>query len=1063
MTEECLRVAVRVRPLIPSEVARGCQNCISVVPGEPQIQLTGTDKAFTYNFVFGSDVGQDDVYDTAVKDMMQNIFKGYNVTILAYGQTGSGKTYSMGTNYSFTNDLSTGIIPRAVGDIFSTISQKTLDNWTYKVTVGFMELYNEQLYDLLADKPTRKDSIVDIREDTNGIKIIGLTEREVTCAEQVLQCLMSGSQGRATGATAMNSQSSRSHAIFTLTVCQQKNNDSNSATTSKFHLVDLAGSERSKKTQATGDRFKEGVSINKGLLALGNVISNLGDNAVHIGYRDSKLTRLLQDSLGGNSITLMIACVSPADYNFEETLSTLRYADRAKKIKNKPIVNQDPKAAEINRLNAIVKELKLSLIERAPAINCPPEHQELVEKNKGLQKKLRELSEQLNCNLMEFMGMHERAEIAETSREKLRQEIDKLLDDIQAAINETNIEQVLLKLKNIQDKILKIQEYQKKSDAEIIHQISLEDNPNVKDASINSTLNESSLDEEHTEHTLLQAARNKEVTNINRQLALKEQLVAKLLLNSSQLEHEHDKEMDMENEIKALQAEKEQLLKNLEDVQANNTSAKLAEARRKKVKELEKKITELTKKYVEQSRILKSKEKAVEQVKNLTQEIHSMKQMRVKLVRDMRKEADKFQQYKALREREVYKLKDQDRKRKNQIERLQILHNKQQSVMKRKMEEAYAMNKKLKETLALQKKIRASREEKGKKSKDYIQRLVNHEVAVIQETIDAQNALDMQLKYREKIAENLNHLKATAEQNPSDYLTREINDLGEYLDLCTIKIQHMQQEIVASDQENMVKSRLEGIHTIGEVKQVCQYLFEWIGQIHKQRKLELSEGQDKYDELMMAHDAVLTKLKKIELTPCVSLEEHRQVLEELDMYKRMNIQVKKEEEEDGHGGGVGGNKDEKMSNASKSRTAPRKTMCVRPTVLDKFVGDLGKENCETDESFNDDPDKDPDWVRTPLAKRWKSIGNVKRFPHSTEGKGTKRSSADSAEDTCLRCQCKTKCQNHHCKCQKNGAMCSEECGCNPAKCENRNNGQITRYFDEGPNELAGPVKKIRTE
>ncbi|XP_011304610.1 chromosome-associated kinesin KIF4 [Fopius arisanus] len=1050
MSDECLKVAVRVRPLISSEVDRGCQNCIRVIAGEPQIQLTGTDKAFTYNFVFNSDVEQDNVYDKAVKNMMHNIFKGYNVTILAYGQTGSGKTYSMGTNNSSTIDSSSGIIPRAVQDIFSTISDRSADNWTYKVTVGFIELYNEQLYDLLAGK-SRKDSIVDIREDNNGIKIIGLTEQEVNSAEQVLKCLMAGSQGRATGATAMNSQSSRSHAIFTLTIFQQKNNDSNSATTSKFHLVDLAGSERHKKTQATGDRFKEGISINKGLLALGNVISNLGENAAHIGYRDSKLTRLLQDSLGGNSITLMIACVSPADYNMEETLSTLRYADRAKKIKNKPIVNQDPKAAEINRLNALVKELKLSLIEKGDSgINCPPEHLELVEKNKVLNKNLREISEQLRSNLIEFVGVHERAELAETSREKLGEEINKLLVDIEAAISEPNIEKVYVMLKNIQEKIIAIQDYQKKSDAEIKHQISLEKNPNENEKedegegfccsdSINSTLNESSLDEEHTEHTLLQAARNKEVTNINRQLALKEELVAKLLSNSSQFV-DHAKELqDMENEIKVLQAEKEQLMKNLEEFQTNNASAKIAETRRKKVKELEKKITELTKKCVEQSRILKTKEKAVQQVKNLTQEIQQMKQMRVKLVRDMRKEAEKFQQYKALREREVHKLKDQDRKRKNQMERLQVLHNKQQNVMKRKMEEAYAMNKKLKETLALQKKIRGSREDKGKKSKEYIEKFVNHEVAVIEEIIAAQNALDMQLKYREKIAQDLQQLKATARENPSDYLARQINDLEEYLDLCTAKVNKLQQEIVASEQETMVKTRMEGIHTIGEAKQVSHQLFETIERICKQHRVEASERQEKYDELTNALDEALTKLRKIELTPSVSLKEHQRVLEELNSYKKM-IQSEK---------GV------RISN-SKSKPVARKTISAVSNFKDMLVGYLDKENCETDESFNDDINKDPDWVKTPLAKP----RNSRRLRSSEEEKSLKRSMEETIES---KCQCKTKCQNYYCRCYKGGIMCSEECGCNLTKCENRNNKQTTKYFEEEPAELAGQAKKMRTQ
>lgn len=237
------------------------------------------------------------------------IFTGYNVTILAYGQTGSGKTHSMGTNYSEAED--TGVIPRAVHDIFDIVSLKK--DWNFKITVSFMELYQEQLYDLLTDKQ-RNQSIVDIRDDGKNIKVTGVVEKEVTNAAETLQCLTQGSVGRATGATAMNANSSRSHAIFTLCVYQQKKTDPNMATTAKFHLVDLAGSERSKKTQATGERFKEGVNINKGLLALGNVISQLGEGGTtcHVSYRDSKLTRLLQDSLGGNSMTLMIACVSPA-------------------------------------------------------------------------------------------------------------------------------------------------------------------------------------------------------------------------------------------------------------------------------------------------------------------------------------------------------------------------------------------------------------------------------------------------------------------------------------------------------------------------------------------------------------------------------------------------------------------------------------------------------------------------------------------------------------------------------------------------------------------------------
>lgn len=190
------------------------------------------------------------------------------------------------------------------------------------------------------------------------------TKEIIPDAGKAASYLMEGGENRSVGATAMNDVSSRSHAIFTVNF---KIIEKDGATMkAKFHLVDLAGSERSKKTKATGMRFKEGVKINQGLLALGNVISALGGGSGSTGgfisYRDSKLTRLLQDSLGGNSLTLMIACVSPADYNIEETLSTLRYADRAKKIKNKPVKNQDSNEVEIKRLKDIIHELRMAKI-----------------------------------------------------------------------------------------------------------------------------------------------------------------------------------------------------------------------------------------------------------------------------------------------------------------------------------------------------------------------------------------------------------------------------------------------------------------------------------------------------------------------------------------------------------------------------------------------------------------------------------------------------------------------------------------------------------------------------
>lgn len=634
------------------------------------------------------------------------------MTILAYGQTGSGKTHSMGTNYSGQEVM--GVIPRAVHEIFNIM--QTMEDHTFKVAVSFMELYQEQLYDLLSDK-NRNERIVDIREDTKGIKIVGLTEKEVTNATDTLQCLSAGSHERATGATAMNAQSSRSHAIFTIMIYQIKDNDPNSATTSKFHLVDLAGSERSKKTQATGERFKEGVNINKGLLALGNVISQLGEGGPtsYVGYRDSKLTRLLQDSLGGNSMTLMIACVSPADYNLDETLSTLRYADRARKIKNKPIVNQDPKAAEINRLNNLVQQLRLAMAGQdiGSSTSCPPEHAELQEKNRLLQIKLRELTNQLNGNLIEIVNMHERAELAEQARENINLTMSKILEELKECMNkleESSSARALLE--ELYKKILDLQNDHKKTAEEIIqHELTSasssanksigDENPanvsadgDISQGSVDEIMCD--LDEKHTEHTLRQTERNHEIQNINRCLALREELITKLLKESVPTVEQSKELQDMENEIKTLQAEKEELMQALQNQQTNNASAKLAQSRRKKVQELEKKIAELSKKCAEQMRVIKTKEKSEQQIKNLSTEIHSLKQARVKLIREMRKEGEKFTQWKRASERELGRLKDQDRKRQNEMVKLQTQHSKQQHVYKRKMEEASAINKRLK-------------------------------------------------------------------------------------------------------------------------------------------------------------------------------------------------------------------------------------------------------------------------------------------------------------------------------------------------------------------------------
>nr|CAI5848947.1 unnamed protein product [Callosobruchus analis] len=354
-----VKVAVRVRPLVESEMQKGSRNVIEVLDSQIIVKNPFKENRFTFNYAFDSTTDQSVFYDACIQPLIRNLFKGFNITILAYGQTGSGKTHTMGTAHTEHQDA--GVIPRVGQEIFEQIR----DNFSYSinVTVSFVELYQESLFDLLSTRP-REQSTLEIREDNRGIIIPNLTELPVASVNEILKILQQGSAGRITGSTAMNSHSSRSHAIFTINLSMSSKSDGENKQ-ARLNLVDLAGSERLKKTGAIGTTLKEGININKGLLVLGNVISYLGDEKTkngYIPYRDSNLTRLLKDSLGGNSITLMIACISPADYNLDETISTLRYADKARKIQNKPIVNQDPKLAEINELKRTIQQLRLQIV-----------------------------------------------------------------------------------------------------------------------------------------------------------------------------------------------------------------------------------------------------------------------------------------------------------------------------------------------------------------------------------------------------------------------------------------------------------------------------------------------------------------------------------------------------------------------------------------------------------------------------------------------------------------------------------------------------------------------------
>uniref|UniRef100_A0A182P728 Kinesin-like protein n=1 Tax=Anopheles epiroticus TaxID=199890 RepID=A0A182P728_9DIPT len=302
-----------------------------------------------------------DLYVDTARPIVDKVLEGYNGTILAYGQTGTGKTYTMSGNAD--SPQTKGIIPNTFAHIFGHIARGK-ENQKFLVRVSYMEIYNEEVRDLLG-KELNKSLEVKERADI-GVFVKDLSGYVVHNADDLDNIMKLGNKNRVVGATKMNSESSRSHAIFSITIESSETDESGRqyVRMGKLQLVDLAGSERQSKTQSSGLRLKEATKINLSLSVLGNVISALVDGkSTHIPYRNSKLTRLLQDSLGGNSKTVMCASISPADSNYVETISTLRYACRAKSIQNLAHINEEPKDALLRHFQEEIEELKRQLEE----------------------------------------------------------------------------------------------------------------------------------------------------------------------------------------------------------------------------------------------------------------------------------------------------------------------------------------------------------------------------------------------------------------------------------------------------------------------------------------------------------------------------------------------------------------------------------------------------------------------------------------------------------------------------------------------------------------------------
>ncbi|XP_065351986.1 osmotic avoidance abnormal protein 3 [Cloeon dipterum] len=361
---ETVKVVVRCRPMNAKEVDMGCKNVVNMDPVCCTCYLSNPNepsaphKAFRFDGVYDATSTTENVYNEVAYPLIEGVPEGYNCTIFAYGQTGCGKSFTMQGPKEPASQR--GIIPRALEQLFEAAA---VSEAKFLLTASFLEIHNEEIRDLL--NPANQKNRLELREHPEkGVYVHDLSSHPVHSKNQCVDLMERGWALRAVGATLMNADSSRSHCIFCVNVERMDvlSDGSSGVRRGKLNLVDLAGSERQAKTGATGDRLKEATKINLSLSALGNVISALVDGRTrHVPYRDSKLTRLLQDSLGGNTKTLMVACLSPADYNYDETLSTLRYAHRAKSIENKPRINEDPKDAVIRQYQTEIEQLKMLL------------------------------------------------------------------------------------------------------------------------------------------------------------------------------------------------------------------------------------------------------------------------------------------------------------------------------------------------------------------------------------------------------------------------------------------------------------------------------------------------------------------------------------------------------------------------------------------------------------------------------------------------------------------------------------------------------------------------------
>lgn len=755
-----------------------------------------------------------------------------------------------------------------------------------------------------------QEKVYKIHEDPyGGIQVKGVTYKTVLSAEEALQCLRLGALSRTTASTQMNTQSSRSHAIFTLHIKQTRlvPSEDDAVTefetlTAKFHFVDLAGSERLKRTGATGERQKEGISINCGLLALGNVISALGDKskrALHIPYRDSKLTRLLQDSLGGNSQTVMIACVSPSDRDFMETLNTLKYANRARNIKNKIFVNQDKTSKTIAQLKQQIAQLQLEIIEYKQGKRMITEDgtetvNDMFYENNMLQGEVNNLRTRVkamqetidtltikNTNLLT-----EKATCAwikgssdnDTDVSYLIQGYLKEIEELRAKLMESNstCEQLRKQLNRSQTlhtsvsildssleentSLIKKAKQDLEKEKKLLNRKSLEiDNDAVIEAdSENDTESESDEKELHNEL-------KDELITLTNDIDMKQKLIDELELSQRRMQtmrqHYEDKLMQLQQKIENTQEERDKVLHSYSvHSEPSDKIKKVKDEYTKKLSDMQKELRRLQAAQKEHARLVRSQSQYENQLKSYKNEVLEMKRAKVRLINKMKEETQKHKESEQRRIREIAQLKKETRKNANVIKTMQNEQKIRDQVLKRKQEEVSVLRKNQRGRLSMR---AAGRSVKGFTAKEAKQKWLRFEKAINKIAMNKRGLVEQEvrmehfLEKREVLGKELEALEERRTQGIGrnqdltqlDSYIEDVKENINYVQETIAETQHNVMEIEESQETNEnadLEEIVTSIYDVDEAKYIIQKLYNMtLSQSHAvaQRDAKLKESE----------------------------------------------------------------------------------------------------------------------------------------------------------------------------------------------------------------------------